>query len=322
MSTRIIAMTASVGVAAAVISTATFGGGASAGPPSDGPIAIPPTTVGILVPTTLPPPPIDEVADAEGPSSLGDHAPTPTPVTTLAVELDDDGAESDVEFEPDSDATSPAPIEIDPEFTPDPEYLAPCGQVEFNLEPHGGIIEVADMTGDGTADDRLSIRKDGSGPNADWYLHLETAEGVRSEALIRNFTGHVPAIGSVVQLHEVEWMHPAPAADEVLVRRGFNDTAQFWSVFGTDERGCISEYVKTSPGPDLMLRHDETMIAGWECDHAGRLRRVAATRLENGTWDYRNDFVRRDGPTAYLTTNSYGIVVDNTSELPYIGGQC
>lgn len=330
MSSRTAVITTALAVALGAAAAPVLSGPAAAGPAADpstspdpGPTAppsAPPTTRVTLRsgPDVADADAADDIGIAPGPTTL------PTASTTVPVAEPDPVEPNQVDpDQADPDEAGPLTIEIEDDTpVPPKEWLAPCGTVPYNLSPVGPV-ELVDMTGDGTADDRLSIRRDGTGPNPDWWLHLETADGIRSEAQIRSFTDHTPAIGSLV---EIEWPgfddHPAPDADEVLVRYGFNPYAQFWAMYGTDERGCIAGYHDKDGGrTTLMLRHDDVQRAGWECWPDRRIFRVDATRKPNGWWNLEESPVWRVGPTTTAFGPGSGATL-TTSQLPYIGGQC
>ncbi len=212
------------------------------------------------------------------------------------------------------------PIEIDDAFVPDPEYLAPCEDVPYNLEPVGPIV-VTDMTGDGTADDRLSIRRIDHGESSEYRLHLETAEGRRSESVIPAFVGQTPKLGHLVQLTEGGWSGPFVDADEVLVRLGTSSQAEWWRLAGIDERGCVAVYDQ-SFGVSLVLGRTDDYRAGWTCDHDREIAWVGASRNPSGSWFWMEKYVFRSGPTSYSISLSHGRNGLSTSELPPIGDDC
>lgn len=323
--TSIVTALALLGSAAVATS---FGSAADAAPPNQGPTLTPVTTESGVVPTTFPATtvPLDEAAEFDSPVDLAEVAPEPVPVTTLADVETKNGSTG--RLVPIDEAESPAPIEIDPAFAPDPEYLAPCGNVPRNLEPIGWI-RLVDMAGDGSANDKLSLRRDGSGAHADWWLHLELSDGTRSEAWINVFTGQTPAIDSIMdidQVGSVDGHHPHPAADEALVRHGFNDTAQFLQVYGTDERGCIAAYTNEFASPSgVTLTHRDDYRAGFMCfPDVGQFWKHDAIRESNGeTWTYAQYRMVRTGPTT--TRFAHEGLAGNTwptETLPYIGGEC
>ena len=328
MDTRTTAIVTALALLGSAAVATGFASSAGAAPPDQGPTLIPVTAESDVVPTTLPPTtvPLDEAAEFGEPVDLGEVSPAPVPVTTFADIEEKNGSTG--RFEPLDDAESPAPIETDPAFAPEPEYIAGCGNVPYNLEPVGEI-HLVDMTGDGTANERLSLRKDGNGAHADWWLHLELSDGTRSEAWINTFTGQTPAIDSIMEIDSlapIEHEHPRPKADEALIRYGFTTTAQFLQVYGTDERGCIAAYTNEIASPSgVMLTHRDDYRAGFMCfPEVGQFWKHDALREGGGeTWTYAQYRMVRTGPTT--TRFAHEGLAGNTwptETLPYIGGEC
>ncbi len=320
MNTRFTVLT-TVAVGLAIVPVA---GQAFAEPRDSGPTLEPVETEHEdFVPTTLPPTfELDDDIAEGGPVVLHD-APETTPVTTMPAaqfgrgEPTDSGrtgervgveAEHPVRVDAVGGSESAAKLNIDPDLLPEPTYLAPCGVVPHNLDPQGPIV-LADMTGDGTADDRLSIRQVGAGPTLGYRLHLELKDGTRSEHHIAAFDGFLPIIDDRVKLWQESLTdHPAPAADEVLVEFGQVGATRYWQLFGTDDRGCIARYTnEIGSSATVVLRDDASYKAGWFCNSLGYIKAEDATSNGDGTWDLRKWGLRRTGPTT-VESNTLGRV--------------
>lgn len=323
MNTRTIATaTAPLALLSVLALTPHFATGASAAPPSGEPPRHIPTTT-VVGPTTIPenipvfpPAERDKPSESDTSADFDTHAPEPTPVTTLQSAADDHLG---------NPTTSPNPIEIEPGLAPEPEYLAPCGVAPYNLEPIGPIRAV-DMSGDGTADDRLSIRAEKVDGAITHLLHLELSSGERSEVPIPDFDGQTPSIDFIVQLDRgIESSdHPAPSADEAIVGWGTlhsaDSVSRFFDLYGTDERGCISRYSFLSPPQGLLFALNDNGRSGFECDESRNLTRTRVRPFGN-KWSFdREQLVRHDATTVFAQAPS-GTTL-SSSELPFLGPDC